>query len=69
MATNAYTIADRTLVNKMLQHEIRLAQFFNVFMGTATETKHVTTGGQQAWNFAGTPINVIENFKVEGRTK
>ena len=69
MATNSYSIADqKVLVNEKLQFEIRLKQFWGKMIGVASKTR-TTAGGQEAWKFSGSPINVINDFRKSGRTE
>jgi len=66
MATNSYSIANQTVVNSNLQHEIRSARFWTKMSGIAKKT-NITAGGQQAWKMSGSPINIINQFRSTGR--
>ena len=68
MATPYTTIANRTVVNKILQHEVRLGSFITQFIGAAERTKG-TYGGQTKWKMAGTPINEFRDFAFTGRNQ
>ena len=64
MATDSYTVLNKTIVDTNLQNEVYQKYFWNKFTGSAS--LNPTT---QEWKLSGNPIERFADFKLTGRNQ